>query len=181
MFSRVSIASFTVGAFLLGLMAQGVTTLPVHAGGVPAPQVLKVDQMTRRQFREQLKTLPDATVIELRGERTTAGEIRAKMRLPADVATTRAQAVAAQLKANTSQATARFEGRRTQFLQQQQAKLQADNAKAMAELALLRQEAAIQQEAAQLLQRSKTASPQERAQIQQRASQLLQQLQQMGR
>jgi len=71
----------------------------------------------------------------------------------------------------------------------QAAKLQADRAKAMAEFTRLRQAAAtpqarqleaIKEEAAQLYERSKHASPAEQAQIEQRARQLLQQLPHMG-
>jgi hypothetical protein len=189
MHPKARIMSFTIGAVLLGLMLQTAAPGPAVAGGPVGPPTVKADQMTRRQFREQMKMLPDTAVIEFKGRRTTAGEIRAKMRLPANVAEVRTKAVAAQLQANASQAQARFAAARAKFLQQQQAKLQADNAKAMAEFTRLRQGGAaraaqldaIEQEAGQLFHRSKTASPAERGQIEQRAGQLLQQLQQVGR
>ena len=151
-----------------GLIAHTAAPLPADAGGAPGPQVIRADQLTKQQFDQQLKRLPDTAVIEFQGRRLTVGEIRAK-------SAQRDRELIAKAQAASRQAQAAFEQRRAQFLQQQQAKLQADNAKATAELARLRQPAgpgrspqleAIEQEAAQLFQR---------------AAQLLQQLQQMGR
>jgi len=167
----------------LGLVAHTSVPTDAEAGvGASAP-VLKADQLTAREFRQQLKGLPDSAVVEYKGQRITVGEIRARAKQTL-------QAAAAKMQAAARQGQAQVEARRAQLDQQHQAKLQADGAKAMVEftrLALVsatpqaRQLEAIQQEAAQLLQRSKTASPAERAQIEHRAGQLLQQLQQMGR
>ena len=176
MFSRVSIASPTI--LVLGLLAQSAGPLPAEAGGVQRPQVIRGDQLTKQQF----EALPDTAVIELRGQRMTKAQIRAKA-AKSQEAMAKGQAVARQTEAQ-------FEQRRIQFEQQQQAKLQTDNAKAMVEFTRqsqagatpqARQLEAIQEEAAQLYERSKRASPAEQAQIEQRAGQLLQQLQQLGR
>jgi len=183
MFAMLRIASFTSVVLVLGLLAHTASPPPAESGGAPGPQVLRADQLTKQQFRQQLKALPDSAVIESKGQRMTKGQIRA-------LAAQKGAAAQAKARAAASQAQARFAAHRAQFLQQEQAKLQADNAKTMAEFGRLRQARAtpqarqldaIEQEAAQLFQRSQRASPAERAQIEQRAAQLLQQLQQLGR
>ncbi len=167
-------SAITIAVLLLGLTAHTLSPPFAAAGGAAGPQVLRSDQLTRKQFDQQLKRLPDTAVVESKGRRLIVGEIKAKL-----AQTVRGLEAKGQEAARAAQA--KFAARQAQFKQQQQAKLTADNAKVTAELARLRQVAAIQQEAAQLSQHSKTASPAERAQIEQRAGQLLQQLQQLGR
>ncbi len=179
MFSRVATA--TVRLLVLGLMIQGAAASPASGQEAARRPVLNVDKLTARQFREQLKTLPDDAVVERRGQRTTAGEIRAKMRLPPGVAEARATALAARIEADATETEAKFRDDRAQFSEQQRARVEADNTKARAELARLRRATAIEHEAAQLWQRSRAASPQERAQIDQRAKVLLQELEQAER
>lgn len=178
MFVRVKIARSTFLVLAFGILAQGTGRQPAEAGGAPGPQVLRGGQLTKQQF----EALPDTAVIEVKGQRMTKAQIRAKA-AKSQEAMAKGQAVARQTEAQ-------FEQRRIQFEQQQQAKLQADNAKAVAEFTRQSQASgpaaspqldAIQEEAAQLHERSKRASPAEQAQIEQRAGQLLQQLQQMGR
>ncbi len=151
------------------------------AGGAPGSQVMRVDTLTKRQFDQQLKVLPDSAVIESKRGRLTVGEIRAKGMQKWKEIEAKAQADDAEMKV-------KYQGELQKWQQQRQAKLEADRAKAMAEFTRLSlapaasaQREVIQQEAAQLFQRSKTASPAEQAQIEQRAAQLLQQLQQTGR
>lgn len=144
---------------------------------------VKIEQLTPGQF----DSLSDDQVIEFKDQRITARELRAKTR----------QALAeveAKSKANAAQAKARFEAYRAKFLLEQKAKLDARNAEVRAEFARRRQQSgvivgtlghaarfdAIRNEARQLLERSKTASPAEQAQLEQRAEQLLGQLEQMG-
>lgn len=153
---------------LLALITRFEVTPAANAGG-GASQVLKADQLTKRQLNQQLRQLPDSAVIESRGQRLTVGEIKAR-------GAQRAREALAKARASAAQEKARLDARLAQFEQQRQAKLAAGRAQAMAEFARLRQPEAIQEEAAQLLQRAKTASPGERAQIEQRAGQLLQQL-----
>ena len=184
MIGNIRTAGLTILSLALGLVANAANPAPAGAGGgVSAPQVLKADTLTKQQFEQQLKRLPDNAVIESKGQRMTKAQIRA-------LAAQKGQANQAKAQAALSQANAAFEERRAQLEQQHQAKLQADNAKAMAEFtrqsqaggpAASLQLEAIQEEAAQLFERSKRASPAEQAQIEQRAAQLLQQLQQMGR
>ena len=142
-------------------------------------QPLKAEQLTKEHFDR----LSDTQPIEIKGQRMTAGKIRANMRQARAEAEAKAKVAAAKVQAE-------FEAERTKFLQAQKAKLEAENAKVRAEVTRLRQQQpapaqspqldAIRREAGQLLERSKTASPAERAQIEQRAAQLIQQLQQMG-
>jgi hypothetical protein len=178
MLSRVKIAYVTFIIIAFGTMHQGTSRQPAEAQAVSGPQVIRGDQLTKKQF----EALPDTAVIDLKGQRMTKAQIRIK-------AATSQQAIAKAQDA-ARQAEAQFAQRRIKFEQRQQAKLQADKAKAMAEFTRqvqagttpqTRQLEAIQGEAAQLYERSKHASPSEQAQIDQRARQLLQQLQQMGR
>ncbi|MCI0408695.1 MAG: hypothetical protein L0191_09055, partial [Acidobacteria bacterium] len=184
MFATLRILSFTIVALVLGLIAHAPSSPSAESGGVPGPKVLRSDQLSKQQFEQQFRALPDSALVESRGQRMTKAQIRA-------LAAQKGQQHQASAQAALNQARAAFEQRRVQFDQQQQAKLQASNAKARAEMARLRQAGGpvarstqrevIQQEAAQLFQRSKTASPAEQVQIEQRAAQLLQQLQQVGR
>lgn len=98
--------------------------------------------------------LPDNAVVQFQGKPTTKGALRI---LEAQAR----QAAEMKLKAAAVQAKAKFEARRAQFLQQQQAGLQAIHAKAQAEVARLRhvaattpltQQGAIRNEAIQLQQ-----------------------------
>ena len=139
------------------------------------PGVISGDRLTNTQF----KNLPDSAVIDIRGTRTTAGELRAKLRQQEAQALARAQAAA-------GQAQAAFQAHHTKFLQDQKAKLQADSAKASAEFTRWRQtqgavqvlaQEAIAEQAIELMGRSKTATPAEQVQIEQRAGELLKQLQ----
>ncbi len=181
MFAKLRLARFASVGLCLGVIAYIASPPAARAGG---PQVVRTDQLTKQQFYQQLKTLPDTAVVEAEGPRLTVGEIKAK-------SAQMHRTVAAKVEAVAREAQAKFAAHQAQFDQQQQAKLQASNAKAMAEVARLRQASGpvarstqlevIQQEAAQLFPRSKTASPAEQAQIEQRAGQLLQQLQQSGR
>lgn len=153
-------------------------TLPIDRP-LKAEQPLKAERLTKEQFDR----LPATQPIEIKGQRMTAGEIRAKMRQA------RAEAEA-KIEAAAAKAQTEFEADRAKFLQEQKARLDAENAKVRAEVGRLRQQRpapaqspqldAIRREAGQLLERSKTASPAERVQIEQRATQILQQLQQMG-
>ncbi|MGH7411731.1 MAG: hypothetical protein ACREJ6_11825 [Candidatus Methylomirabilis sp.] len=179
MISNIAIAGLTTVGFIVGLVADATNPPSALAGGgVSATQVLKADTLSKQQFDQQLKRLPDNAVIESKGQRMTKAQIRA-------LAAQKVQQHQASAQAALNQARVAFQQRRAQLEQQTQAKLQADNVKAMADFTRLaptsatpqaRQLEAIQEEAAQLFQRSKTASPAELAQIEQRAAQLLQQL-----
>ncbi|MCI0408693.1 MAG: hypothetical protein L0191_09045, partial [Acidobacteria bacterium] len=61
---------------LLALITRFEVTPAANAGG-GASQVLKADQLTKRQLNQQLRQLPDSAVIESRGQRLTVGEIKA--------------------------------------------------------------------------------------------------------
>ncbi len=149
-----------------------------------ARQPHKVEQLTKDQFDR----LADDEVIDVKGRQINVGELRAKRR--------QAEAEAPALeKAAADKAKADFEAYRTKFLQEQKAKLDAENAKVGEEVTRWRtqhpspaqptasvgddaQVKAIRDEARQLLERSKTASPAEQEQIERRAGELLQQLEQ---
>ncbi|MCZ7627096.1 MAG: hypothetical protein C3F12_08935 [Candidatus Methylomirabilota bacterium] len=127
MIAKIKIAGLTTVAFVLGLGANAANPpWAVAEGGVAAAQVLKADQLTKRQLSQQLKRLPDNAVIESKGQRMTMAEIRA-------LAAQKGQQHQAKAQAALSQANAAFDQRRLQLEQQHQAKLQADNAKAIAE------------------------------------------------
>ncbi len=205
MFCRVSIASLTAVVLALGLVTQpaaapptpiqapapgptrapGAPTAPAMvkppaAAPVPQQTILKLEQLTKQQF----DALPAGHAIEVGGQRTTKGEFLARMERERTAALAR-------MRAKTSQALARFEAKRAQLLQQQKAEIDAHNQKVRAAFAahrtqrggLVRSAAheAIRQEARELLERSKTASPAEQAQIEQRAGELLKRLQQVPR
>jgi len=168
-----------VGTVLSALtLSAGVSS--ATAGGPPGSQIIRVDTLTKRQFDQQLKVLPESAVIESKRGRFTVGEIRAK-------GVQKGREIEAKSQAGDAQMQAKLQAHLARIEQQRQAKLEADRAKAMAEFTRLSltpaapaQREMIQQEAAQLSQRSKTASPAERARIEERAGQLLQQLQRMG-
>lgn len=153
---------------LLGTLVTPGLTMPVWAGGAPST-VIPVERLTLRQIQQ----LPDSQVIESRGQRITIGELKRMREAEGRAAEASARAAKNEVEAK---------------LRALQGKLAADkqtidlqNAKAMADFGRLGQVAAMEQEAAQLFQRSKTASPAEQVQIEQRAALLLQQLQQVGR
>jgi len=149
---------------------------PPAPSQLQGPTVINLKSLTNKQIR----ALPNTAVVEFQGKPTTMGALRA---LEAEAR----KATLAKAQAAATQAKARAAARRAQFLQQQAAELQAIHAKARVEVARLRQasavtpvtqQEAIRNEAIQLMQRAKTASPAEQVQIEQRAGQLLKQLQQ---
>ena len=89
---------------------------------VPAQAILKIEQMTKQQF----DALPPGQAIEVRGQRTTKGELLAGMERA------RTEALA-KLKAPGSQAD--FQAMRAQYLQRQQSEIEAQNARILAEFA----------------------------------------------
>ena len=147
-----------------------------------AQQVVNLEQMgkqmPKKEYRAKLKSMPDNTPVESKGQRITLGEVRAKEKQMVAAAAAKMKAAAAQSKVKFDEYTARFN-------EKQQAKLKADNQKVNAEFARLNQgggsgqdsrRAAVENEARELSQRYKTASPAEKAQIDRRAGELLRQL-----
>jgi hypothetical protein len=126
MLSKLSNAALTINLAAL-LLVSGQAILPAYADRAAEPRVVNVDQMNRRQFREMLKTLPDATLIELKGERITAAELRANMRV-SDAA---ARSLMQQMTPTAHfgrHAEVKLQVRRAEFLRQTQAKLESENA-----------------------------------------------------
>jgi hypothetical protein len=172
-----------------GRLARALIVAGVGAGLLLAPRAVSADKKTDQPVkaesltREQFDRLSDAQVIELKGKRMTAGEIRAQRKGAQADAETKAKIAAA--KAQTE-----FEAEQAKFAQAEKTKLEAANAKVQSEASRVAQQGpapaqsgqldAIRREAGQLVERSKTASPAERPQIEQRATQLIRQLQQMG-
>lgn len=180
MCSTVRIAGF-VGMVLFGLLGRGAAVPPAYAEEAAVPPaagslVLKADKMTKRQFKEVIEKLPGETVIEVKGERMTVADIRAKIREQADADRASSQAHAARARSNAKEVEAKLQARKAELLQQQQ----ADSAKAQAEQSRMLAIAAIEREAAQLWQRAKRATAQEQTRIDERAAQLLQQWKQLG-
>jgi hypothetical protein len=151
---------------------------PTIRQGGPAIKQLPLQSGASSSMKDAaFKTLPDSAVIQFQGKAISKGALKALQAQARREAET-------QLKAAVTQANAKFQSRRTQFLQQQQAEIQTTLVKARAETTHLRQalvsatpaqQDPIRSEAITLLQRSKSATPAERAQIEQRALQLEQQ------
>jgi hypothetical protein len=106
-----------VPLFLGVVLAAGLGPLP-EARSAPVPTVYQAKGLTPDQFRR----LPDDAVIEVRGKRFTAGELRVLERRNKEA-----------LKAKKGVATRQFrldaDAQRARFLQDQAAKLTAENAK----------------------------------------------------
>lgn len=165
---------------LASLFVLGFVDGPVAAQG---QQILNLEQMAKqmpkKEYRAKLRSLPDNAPVEFKGQRMTLGEIRAKEKQML-------AAAAAKMKAAAAQSKTKFEEYAAQFNEKQQAKLRADNQKVEAEFARLQttgggsgqvsKRAAIENEARELSQRYKNASPAEKAQIDRRAGELLRQL-----
>ncbi len=144
---------------------------------VPAPvaQAIKLEQLTKQRF----DALPNDSVIDVKGQRFTKAQIKAKM----DQQRAKARAVV-----DASQARRQFEVVRAEFLRKQKADLEARNAKVRAEVEKFAATpvapssgATLRKEATELIERSKTASPAEREKFERRAEELHRQLQQLGR
>jgi len=155
-------------AWLSAALTVASLTMPAQAADPPG----------RAIPAEKLKQLPDSHVIESQGKRITVGELRKIREAEARVAEDKA-------KSARIEAGAELKTLQAKLAAETEAKLKSDHAKLMAELPRLRQAGApaqapqreaIQREAAQLYQRSKTASPAEKAQIEKRAGELLRQL-----
>jgi hypothetical protein len=152
--------------------APSPTNAPASTG-----EVLKAERLAKGEF----KALPDSAVIEVYGQQTTAGAIRAKRR--------EAQPSLDVLRAQAKNAWKKSEATRAAFFDKQQVDLDARNAEVQAHAARLRlaesarvaARMAVDQEAQQLVLKLQTASPAEREQIQRRARELLRQLQEVLR
>jgi len=169
MVQRTKIANITFLLLILCLAAF-IAYSPAADNLSAQGKVLKGEELTKEQF----KALPDSAVIEFKGQQKTKGQIIA------EVEQKRKQTLAKMKNVSKSQ----FEVTRAKFLQEQKAKIEAANAKAKADFERLKANsakyAAIKQEALQLFNKSKTATPAEQEQIEKRANELLQQLKQMG-
>ena len=169
---RVSgnVTLISVVAVALALVPDaGMPQTAAKAKETPTLRVLTAEKVNKRQFDRQLNTLPDNAVVETAGRRVTVGEIRAK--------TVEMQKVAvAEAAANAKASEGRFAARQTQLAQQRMTKLDADNAKIKPELAQLSRTEAIRVEAAELMRKSKTATPAELAKLEERAAQLLREM-----
>src|SRR5262245_26341735 len=107
MYSTIRIAGF-VGIVLFGLLGRGAAVPPGHAEEAAVPPaagspVLKLDNPTKRQFNEMIEKWPGEAVIEVKGERATVAEIRAKMREQVDAARATLQADKARSRSNAKE------------------------------------------------------------------------------
>jgi hypothetical protein len=160
----------SVLAFAVALMPNSATPqTAAKAREASTVKVVTAEKVDKRQFDRQLKSLPDAAVVEAAGRRVTVGEIRAK-------AAETQKVVAAEAQANAKGSAARFAARQSEFTQRRMSRLDADNAKMKPELTRLSKTEAIRVEAAELMRRSKTATPAELAKLEERAAQLLREL-----
>jgi hypothetical protein len=160
------IGGLAVATALLSEPARSQTAKPTAAA---APQILRPTIANKKQFDRQLKTLPDSTVVESEGKRLTVGEIKAR-------STEIQRKAVANAEAGARSAAERSAARAAQFERRKMAKLDADKAKGTVELGRISQFEAIRKEAAQMMERSKTATPAQMNEMNQRAQQLLRQL-----
>ena len=171
-FSQAGVVRTTIVVLGLGLLVETAGLRPASAGEAQG-QVTRGDKLTKQQF----EALPDSAVIEFKGKRMPKSEIRARA--------AKGKEAMAKVPAAATKVRDKFEQRRAQFEQKQQAKLAADNQKVNAEFAKLNQDggsgrdsrrAAIENEARELSVRYKTASAAEKVQIDRRAGELLREL-----
>ncbi|HEX9444009.1 MAG TPA: hypothetical protein VGA73_07805, partial [Candidatus Binatia bacterium] len=164
-FSQAGVVRTTIVVLGLGLLVETAGLRPASAGEAQG-QVTRGDKLTKQQF----EALPDSAVIEFKGKRMPKSEIRARA--------AKGKEAMAKVPAAATKVRDKFEQRRAQFEQKQQAKLAADNQKVNAEFAKLNQDggsgrdsrrAAIENEARELSVRYKTASAAEKVQIDRRA------------
>jgi hypothetical protein len=165
-----NVTLISVVAVALALIPDaGMPQTAAKAKEAPTMRVLTAEKVNKRQFDRQLNTLPDNAVVETAGRRVTVGDIRAK--------TVEMQKMTiAEAEANAKASTARFAARQGQLAQQRMAKLDADNAKVQPQLTQLSRTEAIRVEAAELMRKSKSATPAELAKLEERAAQLLREL-----
>ena len=133
MLHKIGIAGLAIGALMLGFARPGVIVSIAYAQESSQVRTIKADGLSKVELRKRFATLPDSALVEFKGKRATAGEIRKKMQQSAsDVAATAKLAVSHQ-KTASEQTSAAAEARRAQSREHQRAKLAEARAKAMAE------------------------------------------------
>ena len=133
MLLKIGIAGLAIGALMLGFTRPSVIASVAYAQESSQVRILKADGLSKVELRKQFATLPDSALVEFKGKRAPAGEIRTKMRQSAgDIEATAKLAVSHQ-KAASDQISAAAETRRAQSLEHQRAKLAEARAKAKAE------------------------------------------------
>jgi hypothetical protein len=171
------LAGAAVAACALMAAAPPATPAPATVMKPLARAVIRADQLTERQFRQQHARLADNDVVEIDGRRLTGAQLRAdNVRLLKEAASKAAAAVRPR--------RASFEARLRDLAKRRQEKLAAANARALAEFRRLATSPdagagaaeAIRAEALELQARAKGASPAERARIETRAAELLDRL-----
>lgn len=154
-----------------------VTFLSLPSWGADGPTVKGSVIKMEKLDMNQLKTLPDAAVIEIKGKQTT------KKQIMDNIEAVRQRAMA-DMKAKSAKAKADFEAKRSAHLQAQKAQVAAGNAKVKPELARLKanaqQYARVRAEAAQLHAKYASATPAEQAKLDNRAGELTAELKKLG-
>ena len=176
--TRRRLAVAAAMAALVAAAAPAAAAKPAAKRPELPADVIHTKKFSERQFRQRYPNLPDSAVVMIEGTAMTVAELRADSER-------RMKAAAA--KSKLAGERARRAGQaRLRELEQQQANLEADNARALAEFKRLaaREErgdpdgdiAAIRDEARELQERARTATPAERRRLEARAAELLDQL-----
>ena len=133
MLLKIGIAGLAIGALMLGFARPGVIVSVAHTQERAQVRTLKADGLSRVELQKQLAALPDSAVVELKGKRATAGEIRRKMQQSSGEVEATAKLAVSQQKTASDWTSAAVEARRAQSREQQRARLAEARAKAVAE------------------------------------------------
>src|SRR6185369_6224849 len=108
---------------LASIIVLGLTAVPA---ALRAQQAVNLEQLSRqmpkKEYRAKLRSMPDNTQVEAKGQRMTLGEVRAKEKQMV-------AAVTAKMKPAAAESKAKFDDYAAKFHDRQQAKLRADNQK----------------------------------------------------
>ena len=133
MLLKIGIAGLAIGALMLGFTRPGVIASVAYAQESSQVRTLKVDGLAKEELRKRFAALPDSAVVELKGKRATAGEIRRKMQQSSGEVEATAKLAVSQQKTASDWTSAAVEARRAQSREQQRARLAETRAKAVAE------------------------------------------------
>ena len=122
-----------IGTLMLGFARPGVIASVAYAQESSEVRTLKADGLSKVELQKRFAALPDSAVVELKGKRATAGEIRRRMQQSSGEVAATAKLAVSQQKTASDWTSAAVEARRAQSLQHQRAKLAEARAKAMAE------------------------------------------------
>lgn len=160
---------------MLAMVALTACWLVPAAVAQEETTIVKVDELSREEFRKLWPTLPDSAVLDSHGTRVTVGAIRKRMTEQGAAAEERAVRFG-------RDARAAFEEGRTAFLESEKGRLARGQAEALAAFERLgvsgppaepAEVAALREEMWSLRERARTATPQELLELERRVDYLL--------